>query len=143
MKLGNSEFALIKNLLAPLFLMGCFTGDCQEGKRPIKAFGETAHQGRKRPIKEGKRPVNANGQFLGTLPWWKTAPLKRPIEREVYEKRPQKHHLRGSHSDTKSPQGKTPWVDPACADCPGFLVLSAAPAPASTSVSEPQIVHLD
>ena len=39
--------------------------------------------------------------------------------------------------------GKDPWVDPACADCPGFLVLSAAPAPASTSVSEPQIVHLD
>ena len=26
-----------------------------------------------------------------------------------------------------------------CADCPGFLVLGAAPAPASTFVSEPQI----
>ena len=25
------------------FLMGCFPGDFQEGKRPIKAFGETAH----------------------------------------------------------------------------------------------------
>ena len=34
-------------------------------------------------------------------------------------------------------QGKT---DSACADCPGFLVLGAAPAPASTFVSEPQIV---
>ena len=32
-------------------------------------------------------------------------------------------------------------VDSACAHCPGFLVL-AAPAPASTSVSEPQIVPL-
>ena len=37
-------------------------------------------------------------------------------------------------------QGKTPWVDSACADCPGFLVLSAAPAAASTFVSDPQIV---
>ena len=32
-------------------------------------------------------------------------------------------------------QGKTPWVDSACADCPSFLVLDAAPAPASTFVS--------
>ena len=39
-------------------------------------------------------------------------------------------------------QGKTPWVDSACADCPGFLVLGAAPAPASTFASEPQIVPL-
>ena len=30
----------------------------------------------------------------------------------------------------------------ACADCPGFLVLGAAPAPASTFVSEPQMVTL-
>ena len=37
-------------------------------------------------------------------------------------------------------QGKTPWVDPTCADSPGFLVLGAAPAPASSFVSEPQIV---
>ena len=41
-----------------------------------------------------------------------------------------------------SSQEKTPWVDSACADCPGFLVLGAAPAPASTFVSEPQIVPL-
>ena len=34
----------------------------------------------------------------------------------------------------------TPRVASACADCPGFLVLGAAPAPASTLVSEPQIV---
>ena len=33
---------------------------------------------------------------------------------------------------------------PACADCPGFLVLGSAPAPApaSTLVSDPQIVPL-
>ena len=30
-------------ILMPLFLMGCFPGDFREGKRPIKAFGETAH----------------------------------------------------------------------------------------------------
>ena len=35
-------------------------------------------------------------------------------------------------------QGKTPSIDSACADCPGFLVLGAAPAPASTFVSDPQ-----
>ena len=34
---------LIKNLLMPLFLMGCFPGDFREGKLPIKAFGGTAH----------------------------------------------------------------------------------------------------
>ena len=33
-----------KNLLTPLFLRtGCFPGDFQERKRPIEAFGETAH----------------------------------------------------------------------------------------------------
>ena len=50
---------LIKNLLTHLFLMGCFLGDFQEGERPIKAFGATAHW----PIKEWKRPINADGQF--------------------------------------------------------------------------------
>ena len=39
-------------------------------------------------------------------------------------------------------QGNTPWVAPACADCPGFLALGSAPAPASTLVSEPRIVPL-
>ena len=29
-------------------------------------------------------------------------------------------------------QRKTPWVDSTCADCPGFLVLGAAPSTAST-----------
>ena len=33
----------IKNLLMPLFLMGCFPGDFEEGERPIKAFRETAY----------------------------------------------------------------------------------------------------
>ena len=34
---------VLKNLLMPLFLIGCFPGDFQEGKRPIQAFGETPH----------------------------------------------------------------------------------------------------
>ena len=71
---------LFKNPLMPLFLMGCFPVDFQEGKRPIKGFGERPIKVGKRPIKEGKRPINANGQFAGTPPWWKTAPLKRPIK---------------------------------------------------------------
>ena len=34
----------LKNLLMPLFLRkGYFPGDIREGKRPIKASGETAH----------------------------------------------------------------------------------------------------
>ena len=32
-----------KNLLMPLFLMGCFPVDFQEGKRPIKVIREKAH----------------------------------------------------------------------------------------------------
>ena len=36
-------------------------------------------------------------------------------------------------------QRNSPWVAPACADCPGFLVPGSAPALASTSVSEPQM----
>ena len=49
---------------------------------------------------------------------------------------------RGDRKESHFYQGKTPWVGWACADCPGFLVLSAAPASASTFVSEPQILPL-
>ena len=35
----------------PLFLMGCFPGGFQEGKRQIK------DQSEKRPIKDGKWPI--------------------------------------------------------------------------------------
>ena len=48
----------------------------------LRENGPLRHSG-KRPIKEGKRPINANGQFSGTLPWSKTAPLKRPIKRSM------------------------------------------------------------
>ena len=44
------------------------------------------------------------------------------------------------YDDAATLQGNTPWVAPACADCPGFLVLVSAPAPATTLVSKPQIV---
>ena len=37
----------VKNLLTPLFLLGCCPRDFEEAKRPTKAFKETAHQGRK------------------------------------------------------------------------------------------------
>ena len=39
----SGGFSYLKALLMGLFLMGCFPGDFQERKRPIKAFGETAH----------------------------------------------------------------------------------------------------
>ena len=68
-----------KNLLTPLFSMAGFRRDFQGGKQPIEA----------QPIKEGKHPINANGQFSGTLPWCKTAPLKRPIKRSMSIVQPQ------------------------------------------------------
>ena len=37
-------------------------------------------------------------------------------------------------------QGRTPWVDSACADCPGFLVPGATPALECNCAWEPQIV---
>ena len=73
---GPFDPFLIKNLLMPLFLMGCFPRDFEEGNGPLRPSA-------KRPIKEGKRPINANGQFSGTPPWRKTAPLKRPIKRSM------------------------------------------------------------
>ena len=44
---GFNAWMSLKNLLMRLFLRGCFAGDFQEGKRPIKAFWESAHWGRK------------------------------------------------------------------------------------------------
>ena len=45
----------IKNLLMPLFLMGCFPGDFQERKRPIKE--------EKRPLRRGNAPLTLMGSF--------------------------------------------------------------------------------
>ena len=86
---------LIKNLLTPLFLMGCFPVDFQEGKRPLrtKSVKRPIKVG-KRPINEGKRPIKAMvlvgisvgclmGCFRAPPPWRKTAPLKRPIKRSM------------------------------------------------------------
>ena len=91
----KSTFPVIKNLLMPLFLMGCFPMNFQEVKRPLrtKSVKRPIKVG-KRPINEGKRPIKAMvlvsisigclmGCFRATRPWWKTAPLKRPIERSM------------------------------------------------------------
>ena len=41
---GSEAPPELKNLCMPLFLRkGCFPEDFREGKRPIKAFGDTAH----------------------------------------------------------------------------------------------------
>ena len=79
----------------PLFLMGCFPVDFQEGKRPLrtKSVKRPIKVG-KRPINEGKRPIKAKvlvgvsigclmGCFRAPPPWRKTAPLKRPIKRSM------------------------------------------------------------
>ena len=84
-----------KNLLMPLFLMGCFPVDFQEVKRPFrtKSMKHPIKIG-KRPINEGKRPIKAKvlvgvsvgclmGCFRAPPPWRKTAPLKRPIKRSM------------------------------------------------------------
>ena len=79
--------SFFKNLLMPLFLMGCFPVDFQEVKRPLRTkSGKRPIKVGKRPIKEGKRPIKAMvlvgisvsclmGFFRAPLPWWKTAPL--------------------------------------------------------------------
>ena len=85
----------LKNLLMPLFLMGCFPVDFQEVKRPLrtKSVKRPIKVG-KRPINEGKRPIKAKvlvgvsvgclmGCFRAPPPWRKTAPLKRPIKRSM------------------------------------------------------------
>ena len=82
---------LFKNLLMPLFLMGCFPVDFQELQRPLmtKSVKRPIKAG-KRPINEGKRPINAKvlvgvsvgclmGCFWAPPPWRKTAPLKGPL----------------------------------------------------------------
>ena len=79
----------LKNLLTPLFLMGCFPVDFQGAKRPLRAkSGKRPITVGKRPIKEAKRPIKAMvlvgisvsclmGCFLERPPWQKTAPLKK------------------------------------------------------------------
>ena len=57
---------MTKSLLMDVFFMHCF-----------KALGG------KPPIKEGKRPIKANGLFSITLPWCKTASLKRPFKKSM------------------------------------------------------------
>ena len=91
--------AEIKNLM-PLFSMGCFPADSQEGNGPLRHFGKRPFKDAKRPIKEGKRPISANGQHSGTLPWWKTAPLKRPNKRSMkYRAKPTEPESKiGTHS---------------------------------------------
>ena len=93
---------MFKNLLTPRFLMGCFPANFQEAKRPLRTkSGKRPIKVGKRPIKEGKRPIKAMvlvgisvgclmGCFRAPPPWWKTAPLKRPIERSMIFKRREK-----------------------------------------------------
>ena len=50
----------IKNLLMPLFLMGCFPVEFEEVKRPLRMkSGKRPIKVGKRGIKEGKRPIKA------------------------------------------------------------------------------------
>ena len=75
--------------------MGCFPVDFQEAKRPLRTkSAKRPIKVGKRPINEGKRPIKAMvlvGISVGCLmlcfraprPWWKRAPLKRPIKRSM------------------------------------------------------------
>ena len=83
---------LVKNLLMPLFLMGCFPLDFHEAKRPLRTeSGTRPTKAGKRPIEEAKRPIKAMvlvgisvgclvGCFRAPQPCRKTAPQKRPIK---------------------------------------------------------------
>ena len=112
----------LKNLLLPLFLMGCFPVDFQDVKRPLrtKSVKRPIKVG-KRPINEGKRPIKAKvlvgvsvGSLMGCLrappPWRKTAPLTRPIKRSMtiteftrFRFLRRKHHVTAPEID--SPRG--------------------------------------
>ena len=85
----NATGLSIKNLLMPLFLMGCFPLVFQEVKQPLRTKSV------KRPIKVRKRPINEgetahqghgagrhfsrllNGLFSGTLAMVKNGPSKK------------------------------------------------------------------
>ena len=90
-----SSFDHFKNLLMPLFLMGCFPVDFQDVKRPLrtKSVKRPIKVG-KRPINEGKRPIKAKvrvgvpvgslmGCFIGTPDMAENGPSKRPIKRSM------------------------------------------------------------
>ena len=47
----------------PLFLMGCFLGDFQEGDGPLRHSGKQPIKEGKRPIKEGNAPLTLMGSF--------------------------------------------------------------------------------
>ena len=64
----------------PLFLMGCFPNDFQRENGPLRHSGKRPIKVGKRPSKDGERPIKVNGLFSGTPPWWKMAPLKRPLK---------------------------------------------------------------
>ena len=93
--ISNRNDSKFKNLLTPLFLMGCFPVAFQEVKRPLRTkSGKRPIKVGKRPINEGKRPIKAMvlvgvsvdclmGCLGVPLPWVKTAPLKRPIKRST------------------------------------------------------------
>ena len=72
-----------KNLLMPFSYWAIFQGIFKRENGPLRHSRKQPIKVGKLPIKEGKRPISANGQFSGAPPWWKTAPLKRPILRSM------------------------------------------------------------
>ena len=52
----------LKNLLMPLFFMGCFPGDFHDENGTLKYSGQRPIEVTRRPIKEGKGLIEANGQ---------------------------------------------------------------------------------
>ena len=116
-RIGQSNQNKLKNLLMPLFLMGCFPVDFQEAKRPLRIkSGKRPTKAGKRPIKEGKRPMKVMvlvgisvgclvGCFRAPPPWRKTAPLKRPIKRSMIIKT--RMFSRKGLDEEKG--GKPPW----------------------------------
>ena len=73
----------LEKLLVPLFLVGCFQAIFEKENGPLGHSGKRPIKVGKRPIKEGKRPIKVNGLFSDTPPYWKTAPLERPIKRSM------------------------------------------------------------
>ena len=82
---GDHNRATLKNLLMPLFLMGCFPLDIHEVKRPLRTkSGKRPIKAGKRPIKEAKRPIKGMvlvgisvGCLMGTPTMLENGPSKK------------------------------------------------------------------
>ena len=62
--------------------MGCFPRDFKSENGPLRHTGKGPLRSENGPSRSGNAPSRLMGCFQAP-PWWKTAPLKRPIQRSM------------------------------------------------------------